>query len=136
MDANMKIRGICCSYDEDLDKEVIEKDGIEFEKDVSIKYEYYNEPRNIIGKILEISKNDNGVYFEGELFDNNEIVKIFKKIGKKEIEQKFYPAIGGKILERNGNNIEKVKVDCIALVEFPVDTNTWFKIVEENVSGN
>jgi len=99
----MKIKGICCTYDKDLDGEIIQKEGIGVKENIPITLEFKSSPKDILGIITKAIVKDDGVHIEGELFSDADKVKILTS--NPSIIEQYSPAIGGKIAQRNKEKV-------------------------------
>lgn len=136
-DGGRWIEGIASTHHEDLQKEIVDQNGI----DVSyfLRYGYFNNDHkpgfeNKVGQPTECYVKKDGLYVKGFLFKNKKIAddiwEMALSLESSDSDRKLGFSIQGKVIRRNGNRLLKCWVQDIAITAAPINTHTWLDIVK------
>jgi hypothetical protein len=131
------IQGIASTKDRDLQKEVVNQNGIDFS--YFLKYGYYNNDHkpgfeNKVGQPLECKITKEGLWTRGFLFDQHKIAdaiwELANALEATDADRKLGFSIQGKVTRRHGREIMKCWIQDIAITASPINTHTWFDVVK------
>lgn len=141
--AKRMIQGIASTNSTDLQGEVVDPVGIDF--DYFLKYGYFNDDHKQgnefrVGQPVDCKVTKNGLWVKGFLFNNNEradaIWNLMNSLESSGSSRKMGFSIEGKVRRRNGQKIEKCWIQNVAVTAQPVNTNTWAEIVKSLAAKN
>jgi len=125
------------SSNEDLQKEIVDQKGIDFE--YFLKYGYYNNDHkpgfeNKVGQPVECKMTKEGLWTKGYLFENHKVAdniwELANALESSKSDRKLGFSVQGKVIRRAGNRILKCWVQDIAITTAPINTNTWIDVVK------
>jgi len=131
------IQGIASTTDEDLQKEVVAQNGIDFS--YFLKFGYYNNDHkpgfeNKVGQPLECKVTSKGLWTKGFLFDGHKVSdaiwELAQALEASQSDRKLGFSIQGKVTRRAGRRILKCWIQDIAITAAPINTNTWLDVVK------
>ncbi len=131
------IQGVASTPDMDLQKEIVEQNGIDFS--YFLKYGYYNNDHkpgfeNKVGEPVEAKIRKEGFWTRGFLWKNHKIADSIWELGNALIASQSSRQLGfsiqGKVLRRAGRRILKCWVQDVAITTAPINTNTWLDIAK------
>lgn len=131
------IQGIASTDGRDLQGEIVQQNGIDFSH--FLKDGYFNDdhkpgPDAKIGQPTEAKLTKNGLWVKGFLFKDkkraDEYWELMQSLEASQSDRKVGFSIQGKVLRRNGNQIEKCWIQDIAITTQPVNTATWAEIAK------
>jgi len=136
------IQGIASTDGRDLQGEIIEQKGIDF--DYFLKHGYFNDdhkagPEYKVGQPTHAELTKNGLFVKGFLFKNPDSTKetradyywnLMNELRESGSDRKVGFSIQGKVIRRAGNKIEKCWIQDIAITTQPVNTASWAEIAK------
>lgn len=131
------IHGVASTPDIDLQKELVEQNGIDFS--YFLKYGYYNNDHkpgfeNKVGQPIEAKIKKEGFWTRGFLWKNHKIAdsiwELANALVSSQSDRQLGFSIQGKVLRRAGRRILKCWVQDVAVTTAPINTNTWLDIAK------
>lgn len=131
------IQGIASTSSKDLQGEVVSQKGI----DVSyfLKNGYFNNDHkpgaeNKVGEPTDCKITKDGLWVKGFIYEgkkaSDDIWEHITSLSKSGASRRMGFSIEGKVLQRNGNTIEKCWIQDIAITPAPVNSNTWAEVAK------
>lgn len=138
----MKIKGVASTPDRDSDDEVLDPNG--FVLDFFLKSGFLNwhhrakeDPSAIVGEPTMAEVRDNGLYIEGELYEDSELAKsiydLAKTLKKRDSSRRLGFSIEGKVLERDlvdDRKIKKALITGCAITPTPKNPHTIMDVMK------
>lgn len=136
-DGKRWIQGIASTETRDLQGEVVAQKGID--TSYFLKHGHFNNDHkpgteNKVGEPTECKITKDGLWVKGFIWEGkkaaDDIWEHFNALNKSGSRRKMGFSIEGKVLQRNGNIIEKCWIQDIAITPAPVNTTTFAEVVK------
>lgn len=136
-DGKRWIQGIASTSSRDLQGEIVSQKGIDFT--YFLKHGYFNNDHkdgfdNKVGEPTECRLTKNGLWVKGLVYKNKKVAddiwEMMNSLNSSGAKRRIGFSIQGKVVKRNGKNIERCWIQDIAITPAPVNTTTWAEIAK------
>jgi hypothetical protein len=131
------IQGIASTNSRDLQGEIVAQKGID--TSYFLKNGYFNNDHkpgteNKVGEPVDCKITKDGLWVKGFVYEGkkaaDDIWEHMTSLNKSGASRRMGFSIEGKVLQRNGNTIEKCWIQDIAITPAPVNCSTWAEVTK------
>jgi hypothetical protein len=131
------IQGVASTGVKDLQGEIVEQDGIDF--NYFLKHGYFNNDHkpgfeNKVGQPTECRLSKQGLWVKGFLFNDNKVAdsiwELINSLDASGSTRRVGFSIQGKVQRRTSSNIQKCWIQDVAITPAPVNHTTWCEIAK------
>ena len=138
------IQGIASTDDRDLQGDIVNQTGLEF--DYFLSHGYFNNdhkpgPENKIGEPVEAKITKDGLFVKGFLYNNHKAADGYwellnSQIADPQARRRVGFSVQGKVKKRRGKVIEKAWIQDVAVTTAPINPKTWADLVKSLSAGH